>query len=119
MSAVVTVQERKAERVRALTAAVAALKADLARHAAETGAVYTLYGSAARGDLRYDSDVDILVDAAPEVRHDAFSRVEESCASLGLRLDIAEAGWFGRRFHDRIAPDALVFAAPRGRETPR
>jgi predicted nucleotidyltransferase len=108
MSGIVTVAERKARRVASLRAAVARLRAALEGHAVATGAIYTLYGSAARDDLRHDSDVDILVEAPDASRHEALSRVEESCARLGLVGDIAEAGWFGPRFHARIAPEAIV-----------
>jgi predicted nucleotidyltransferase len=110
MSGIVTVAERKAECVASLRAAVARLKLDLAEHAAATGATCILYGSAARDDLRYDSDVDILVDAPNATRVEALDRVDDSSARLGLKADIAEASWFGPRFHARIAPECIVFA---------
>jgi predicted nucleotidyltransferase len=89
---------------------MAHLKSELAKHANATGATYILYGSAARDDLRYDSDVDILVDAPDATRVEALDRVEDSCARSRLKVDIAEASWFGPRFHARIAPERIVIA---------
>ena len=57
-----TLAERKAARVAFLHEAVAALRNRLREYARSHGGRFLLYGSAARGDLRFDSDIDMLIE---------------------------------------------------------
>jgi tRNA nucleotidyltransferase (CCA-adding enzyme) len=56
----------------------ARLPTALAAYAASRGGRYLLYGSAARGTMRHDSDVDILADFPPEAIDDAWVFAEEA-----------------------------------------
>ncbi len=59
---IVTLAERKAARVAWMRAALDALRASLTGYARANGGRFLIFGSAARGEPRFDSDVDILVD---------------------------------------------------------
>ncbi len=67
------------------------------------GGRFLLYGSAARGDLRYDSYVDLLADF-PDA--DAACRfAEEACWDRGLSPDVRPLTWCTPGFLARIRPD--------------
>ena len=110
MTRIVTLGEIKAAEAARRRDAVAALKADLAAYAKAHGGRFLLFGSAARGEMRYDSDVDILVDFAPDLLDDAWSFAERACFDRGLDPDIAPFAWCRGRFRDRVTPDLLVLA---------
>ncbi len=57
--------ERDAE-VRRKVDALAAVKPALSAYARAHGGYFILYGSAARGEMRFHSDVDLLVDFAKD-----------------------------------------------------
>jgi predicted nucleotidyltransferase len=67
-----------------------------------------LFGSAARGQDRLDSDLDILVDA--EVRTTFYDLAElelELEAMLGCRVDVRTPGELAPEVAARIAPDLI------------
>jgi len=110
MTEVVTLGALKtAERDRRVSAA-AALGAELAAYAASHGGRFLLYGSAARGTMRHDSDVDILADFPPEAIDDAWVFAEEACWRRHLPPDIRPKSSVGRDFLDRIGKDLKVLA---------
>jgi hypothetical protein len=56
---------------------------------------FALFGSAARGELRPDSDIDVMVQFAPEARHGLYELVDiqaELEAMFERRVDVAEKG---------------------------
>jgi len=80
--------ERKAREAERLGAAAAAVEADLARFVRRRGGRFLVFGSAARGDLGFASDLDIMVDV-PEPLEEAASRAaERSTSRHGIRLDL-------------------------------
>lgn len=71
-------------------------------------------GSAARGDMRRDSDVDVLVEFLPGVVHGwEYFRLEmELAAAFGRPVDLATRKWLRPRVKAHILPEAqLVYAA--------
>lgn len=105
---IVTLTERKKARTEQVRQGVERLKVVLADYAGKNHGRYWLYGSAASGNLRYDSDADILVDFAPAALPAAMTFAEEACARLGLKPDIKPKSWCKPEFLRRIEPKALV-----------
>jgi hypothetical protein len=68
--------------------ALQALRARLADYGRRHNGRFLLYGSAAHGDLRYDSGVDLLLDVPETDEPDAWRYAEEACWSLGIQPDI-------------------------------
>jgi predicted nucleotidyltransferase len=102
-------QRRGEERVR-LQAALGSLRATLTVYAAAHGGRFVLYGSAARGGLRCDSDVDIVVDFSADQRDAAMDFLEADARRLDLRLDARSADFVSRRFLDDIVAGGEVFS---------
>jgi len=71
---------------------------------------YILFGSAARGDLRHDSDIDILVDFPPDGERDAIRFAEDLCITEGQACDILPIRTRGQEFLERALKDAQVLA---------
>jgi predicted nucleotidyltransferase len=105
---IVTLAQRKKARVDQIRQGIEHLRAALAEYARNNDGRFWLYGSAASGDLRYDSDADILVDFDPAALPAAMSFAEETCVRLGLKPDIKPKSWCKAEFLQRIEPMALV-----------
>ena len=105
---IVTLTERKAREAEWRKLAVAELRDVLAAYAREHGGRYLLFGSAARGEMRYNSDVDILVDFPCEVLDEAWSFAERACWDRELDPDITSFTWCKQQFLARITPDLQV-----------
>jgi hypothetical protein len=110
MGRIVTLKERKAAEAARRKGAVADLCPVLARYAREHGGRFLLFGSAARGDMRYDSDVDLLVDFPSEALDDAWNFAERACWDRRLEPDITPFSWCKGRFLERVTPDLKVAA---------
>lgn len=100
--------ERKRDQVARMSAAVEELARDLAAFAREHRGRFVLFGSAARGEMRFDSDVDIMADFEPDVVWDAVGYAADRAAHLGLRPDVLPRGLSGRPLLDRIAVEGRV-----------
>jgi len=107
---VVTLKERKAAEAERRERAVDELRGSLAAYAREHSGRFLLFGSAARGEMRYNSDVDILVDFPPDERDAAWNFAERACWDRNLDPDITFLTWCKPAFLDRIAPDLQVLA---------
>jgi predicted nucleotidyltransferase len=106
--AIRTLAERKADTVAAQVAAVAELRRSLSGRARELGGRFLIYGSAARGEFRHDSDVDLLVDFPDQERTSAaFDFAEEACSRLRLRCDIRPLAMCDERFLTHVLPEAI------------
>ncbi len=107
---IVTLAERKAEEAARRSHAVAGMREALAAYARHHGGRFLLFGSSARGGMRYHSDVDILLDFPAAEQAAAWRFVEATCGEQGLEADIMPLSWCDSRFLDHIRPDIVVLA---------
>jgi predicted nucleotidyltransferase len=110
MDRIITLPERKAAEVDRRRHAVDDLLSALSAYARQHGGRFLLFGSAARGDIRYDSDVDILIDFRPDTLDDAWNFAERACWDRHLEPDITPFSWCKGRFLERVTPDLKVIA---------
>lgn len=104
-----TMTERKAARVAEIRHALGLLRERLAEYARAHGGRFLLYGSAARDALRYDSDVDLVVDFSPgEAESAAWTFAEETCWDLKLEPDITAVSWCKPAFLERVRKEAVT-----------
>jgi predicted nucleotidyltransferase len=103
-----SMSERKAARVAEIRRALAVLRERLAEYARVHGGRFLLYGSAARDELRYDSDVDLVLDFPPQTDSDAWRFAEEACWDLKLEPDIIPAAWCKPVFLERVRKEAVT-----------
>jgi predicted nucleotidyltransferase len=108
MAGVQTLEERKLARVEEIRKGFARLCEELAEYGRTQGGRFWVYGSAATGRVRFDSDIDILVDFDDANAAAALEFVESACARLGLRFDAQPKVWCSPAFINRIASKALI-----------
>ncbi len=105
---IVTLAERKTEEAARRSRAVDGLRGVLVAYARDHGGQFLLFGPAARGGMRYHSDVDVLLDFPPTGQAAAWRFVETICGEHGLEADIMPVAWCDARFLDHIRPDIVV-----------
>lgn len=106
LTKIVTLQERKAREAARRTEAAERIALRLQTYARENGGRYLLFGSAARGEMRFDSDIDVLVDFPEDQMRDAMNAAEDFCEDEGLPSDVLPFETRSRSFLDRVLPIA-------------
>ncbi|MEX6507313.1 nucleotidyltransferase family protein [Jiella sp. M17.18] len=104
----VTIEDRKRREAERRRRAVGLIAEQLGRFARERGGKYVLYGSAARGDMRHDSDIDLLVDFPATDEADAWRVAEDLAAEFSLDADIQPLKWCDPTFLGKILPQARI-----------
>jgi predicted nucleotidyltransferase len=110
MQRIITLTERKATEAARRTEAVEDLVPVLSEYARQHGGRFLLFGSAARGQMKFTSDVDLLMDFPPETLDEAWKFAEAACWDRGLEPDLLPYGGCKPAFLDHIAPDIQVLA---------
>lgn len=108
MGTIVTIAERNARALRRRQDAIARAIDDLRTYALEKGGRFLIFGSAATGHVRSDSDLDIIVDFPPDSEHSAREKAEEICSLHGVPADVEAISWSSAKFLERIGPHAMV-----------
>lgn len=99
-----TLAQRKAQAVREMAEAHTQLQVELERYAHVHGGRFFLYGSVARGDYRFDSDIDILVDFPEPIESEAWQFAEEACLKRALKPDVRPLRYCGPNLLEHIRP---------------
>ena len=114
MNGIVTLSERKRRATEHRSASARRVCAGLSTYARSHGGRFLVFGSAAKGQMRYDSDIDILVDFSANVEGKAVDFVEATCADEGLPVDIFVYRSCSRGFLDRIFRHAIDISQAKG-----
>ncbi len=80
----------------------------LSPFAREHGGRFILFGSLARGNARFDSDVDLLTDFPAKHEAAAWRLAEELCSELNIELDIKPVSWCDPAFLANIMSTARI-----------
>lgn len=102
-------EERKALEASRRRAAADSVMDALERYAKAHGGRFHVVGSAVTGQMRYDSDLDVLVEFPPNHEHDAFTFVEDLCIEHRLPLDALAFRTMSARFLARNADRMVTF----------
>ena len=105
---IVTIAERKAQAIERLGAAYALVRMALADHAVAHGGRYVVFGSFARGDIRPESDVDLMVDFPAKAERGARDLAEATCRAHGLVPDVHLKSEVSDALMRRIARDGTA-----------
>ncbi|HWT30854.1 MAG TPA: nucleotidyltransferase domain-containing protein [Propylenella sp.] len=99
-----TVSERKRRSAERFAAAAEAVMADLSAYARAKGSPgrFIVFGSAASGSMRYDSDFDVIVDFPPGEEAAAYNAVEDACGRHGLKADVLAGSLIDGSFIERV-----------------
>jgi len=108
MESVQTIEQRKEARVEEIRAGLVRLRDQLADYGRLHRGKFWIYGSAATGRLRFDSDIDILVDFDDARIADALDFAESACGRLRLKPDVQPKTWCSAAFLDRVSATAVV-----------
>ena len=108
MSSILTIPERKRRAAASRGAAAKRLMGRLSSYAARHGGRFLVFGSAVRGEMRHDSDIDILVDFPPDLELDAVMFAEEACSGESLPCDVLPFATRTSEFLDRIRRDVVT-----------
>ncbi|MCY4563470.1 MAG: nucleotidyltransferase domain-containing protein [Gammaproteobacteria bacterium] len=103
--AILTLKERDAIAVKKRRDALSRVRVLLADVAREYGGQFWLFGSASRGDIRKDSDIDLVADFPLDVERRAVCAAESACAQANIPCDIVERRTCSDRFWTIISPD--------------
>lgn len=85
---IVTIAERKARQVDRIRAAMRRVETALVDYARQRGGHFLVFGSAGRGDVRHDSDFDVLVEFPAAIEREARDFAERICIEHGIRPDV-------------------------------
>ncbi len=110
MQRIVTLTERKATEAARRAAAVEALVPVLRDYARAHGGRFLLFGSAARCRMKFDSDVDLLMDFPEAALNEAWQFAEAACWVRDLEPDLLPYRWCKQAFLDHVANDVRVLA---------
>jgi predicted nucleotidyltransferase len=102
MSSVVTVAERKSRETARRRAAADLVVSEMRAFGAKRGGRFLIFGSVAEDRMKFDSDLDVVVDFPADREAEALEFVEDICRKHGLPSDVHLKSEASGRFLDRI-----------------
>jgi predicted nucleotidyltransferase len=103
-----TVAQRGEREAKRRTEAAEFARASLSEHARRLGGRYILYGSAARGTMGRESDLDILLDFPSVSEAEAWRAAEAVCREHDMPLDIMPMAWTEPGFVEKVLREGVV-----------
>jgi predicted nucleotidyltransferase len=108
-----TLSSIKTSEVARIAAGVNVLKKALSDYARMHAGTFFIYGSVAKGTLRHDSDIDILVDFPSECISDAWRFCEDACRQQGLTPDVRPKSLCSSKFLEKALIGAVELTGER------
>jgi predicted nucleotidyltransferase len=102
MSSVVTVAERKSRETARRRAAADLIMSEMRAFGTKRGGRFLIFGSVAENRMKFDSDLDVVVDFPADREAEAVEFVERICRKQGLPSDVHLKSEASGRFLDRI-----------------
>ncbi|KQT52683.1 hypothetical protein ASG43_19725 [Aureimonas sp. Leaf454] len=99
---VTTLARRKSSEAHRRKAAADAAVRDLHDHARERGGRFVLFGSYVDGVMRFDSDLDVLVDFPADRAVEAWIFAEDVARRHAIPIDLHDASTSRAAFVDRV-----------------
>lgn len=103
-----TLAVRKSQRAELLQQNARRVVTALTDYAQQRDGTFVVFGSFAQGAMRFDSDLDIMIDFPAESTGDAWRFVEDVCAKLSVSADIHDARTTKPEFAARVRRTGLV-----------
>ncbi len=108
MATIETLADRKRRAVSEMSRAIEQLCADLKAYAVAHDGRFILFGSAASGRLKFDSDVDLLLEFSPAEESEAWRFAEDACWKRKLTPDVRPLRFCEDKFVKHILEAARV-----------
>ncbi|RBP09243.1 nucleotidyltransferase-like protein [Roseiarcus fermentans] len=105
-----SIERRKYDEALRRAGIAAKLESRLRDFARTHGGRYVLYGSLAKGEARYDSDVDLLIDFPEAFEAEAWRLAEALCAEMKIESDIKPMAWCTEPFQRRVLAESRIIA---------
>ncbi len=102
-------QRKAAEAARRRRVAGEAVR-ELRDYARSHGGAFVVFGSFVKDAMRFDSDLDVMVDFPVEASADAWRHVEAVCEKRAIPVDLHDARTTKPAFADRVRRTGLVLA---------
>lgn len=102
MSRIVTVAERKSRETARRRAAADLVISEMRAFGTERDGRFLIFGSAAENRMKFDSDLDVVVDFPADREADALEFVEKICRKEGLPSDVHLKSEASSGFLERI-----------------
>ena len=105
---ITTLATRKAMEGSRLKRAANQAVLELKDYARREGGTFVVFGSYANDTMRFDSDLDVMLDFPVEATAEAWRFAEDVCTRLAVPLDIHDARSTKPEFAERVRQTGLV-----------